>query len=176
MILIPYVKVNEEWTIPDELMRGLYQQMRKEGTDKTVFYSGTVKTEEEWMSMAKSGRTHTAVLLQDSGAPAAIGWLNNYSHKSAHAHWLCFKGIWGTPLTKEAIDKSLRYWFHFHADGDPLFDVLLGIWPEDNKYIRKFAEEAGFTVIGTIPSLLYNYWEDRTVGAVFSYIERGKVI
>ncbi len=175
MVLIPYVKIDGQWTIPDALMKGLYSLMVQEGTAEVVFYSGTVKNEDEFVKACQLDGTHTVVLLEEAGEPAAIGWLNNFMGATAHAHWLCFKRIWGTEKTDEAIRKTLEYWFHFEVQGKPLFDVLLGIYPEDNRFIDQFARKAGFTVLGTIPKLLYNFWEQRKVGAVISFIERGTV-
>jgi hypothetical protein len=175
LVLIPYIQVRGEWTLPDEVMKGLYRLMVQEGTAKTVFYSGTVKNDDEFLRACRGAGTHTIVILTDTGEPAAIGWLNNFLLSTAHAHWLCFKGIWGTEKTHEAIKKTLEYWFHFEAGDGPLFEVLLGIYPEDNRHINSFAQKAGFTVIGTIPKLLYNFWENRKVGAIISYIERGTV-
>lgn len=175
MILIPYLKINDEWALPAETVKGLYWLMVQDGIDETVFYSGTVKDENEFLKACQQEGTHTVVLLEETGEPVAIGWLNNFSGSSAHAHWACFKRAWGTGKTLGAIKKTLEYWFHFQVQGKPLFDVLLGIYPEDNRFIDSFARKAGFTVIGTIPQLLYNFWEQRKVGAVISYVERRTV-
>lgn len=170
MVLIPYIEINGEWTIPDEAMKGLYRLMEKEATAHIFFYSGTVKNEEEFLHACRPPASHAVVILEGTGEPVAIGLLNNFTHGSAHAHWVTFRRVWGTDKTDEAIRKSLEYWFHF-----PMFDVLLGIYPEDNAFIDAFARKAGFTVIGTVPNLLYNHWENRKVGAVISFIERRTV-
>lgn len=175
LILVPYIQINGVWTIPDEVMRGLYGLMVKEGTAKVVFYSGTVKNQDEFLSACKSSGTHTVFVLEETGEPIAIGWLNNFMAQTANAHWLTFKSAWGTGKTDQAIQKTLNYWFHFTKNGESLFEVLLGIYPEENEHIDLFARQAGFTVIGIIPALLYNYWEGRRVGAVISYIERRTV-
>jgi hypothetical protein len=172
LVLIPYIRMNEQWTIPDDMMKELYGQMRREGTDRIVFYSGTVKNEDEFLRASQSASTHTAVIFQENGEPAAIGWLNNFDRSIAHAHWLCFKSIWGTDMTHEAARKCLKYWFHFEIEGKPLFEVILGLYPDENKFIHEFVQSIGFTVIGTIPKLFYNHWDERMVGAVVSYIER----
>jgi len=174
LTVIPYAEINGEWTIPDETMASLYGLMEKEGTAKTVFYSGTVQSAEDFIRASRPPSSNTVIILTEDGEPAAVGWLNNFGIGSAHAHWVCFSNIWGL-RTDEAIQAALKYWFHFKADGKPLFDILLGIFPEDNRAIRMFARRAGFTVIGVIPGLIYNYWENRRIGAVFSYIERGTV-
>jgi hypothetical protein len=174
MILIPYIEMNGSWTIPDDIMIGLYRMMKNDGTDRVFFYSGTVRNENEFMPACREN-AHTVVILEESGRPVAIGWLNNYAHKSAHAHWLTFKHAWGTDKTHQAIRETLKYWFHFEHDGEPVFEVLLGIYPSGNRHIDKFAKESGFTVSGRVPSLLYDYWGNRSMDATISYIERGAV-
>jgi len=173
LVVIPYTQINGEWTLRDDIVKGFYRLMASQGTARVVFYSGTVKNEDEFLAACRI--SHTVFILENTGRPVAIGWLNNFMGSSANAHWVTFKGSWGTEKTHEAIQATLRYWFHFMKDGKPLFNVLLGIYPEENKRIDKFAKEAGFTVIGTIPGLIYNFWENRTVGAVFSYIERRSI-
>ena len=173
LILIPYVQINGQWTLTDEMLAFMCGMMVKEGSAKTFFYDGAVLNESNFIRICKAGNVH--FMFSDDGQPAAMGMLNNFGANYAHAHWLCFKNIWGKQ-TDEAISKSLKYWFNFMKDGKPLFDVLLGIYPETNGRIDKFAKESGFTVIGAIPDILYNYWENRKMGAVFSYIERRSVI
>lgn len=175
LVLIPYIKVNGAWTLPDEVIKGLYNLMVKENTAKIMFPSGNIKNGDDFLKSSQLSKVHTLILLKESGEPAAIGWLNNFDGDIAHAHWLCFKSIWGTEYTDKAIRQTLEYWFHFKKDGKPLFEVLLGVYPEDNKFIDGFAKKSGFTVIGIVPKLLYNYWESRRVGAVISYIERGTI-
>lgn len=175
LLLIPYIVIDGNWTIPDELMRGLYRLMVQEGTEKIVYYSGTVRSEEDFIKSCRPPVSNTVLIVREEGEPVGIGWLNNFNHSSAHCHWVCFKRHWGTRRPDKAIKKVLSYWFGLEADGRPLFNILLGIYPAENEDINAFAQRAGFTIVGSIPNLLYNYWDKRMVGAVISYIERGMV-
>jgi hypothetical protein len=175
LLLVPYCQYNGEWTLPPDILKFSWQKLVQEETAKVVFYDGKVKTEEEFITMCQLPDVHTHFLFrEDNGDVAGIGWLNNFAGNSAHCHWVCFKCIWGR-TSDRAIRQTLKYWFSFALDEKPLFDTILGIYPEDNEGIDIFAKRNGFTVIGKIPNLLHNYWEDRKVGAVFSYIERRQI-
>lgn len=176
MILIPYIKVKDEWTIPEWLMKGIWLLLVQQELHRIVFYSGTAKNEDEFIAVCQASGTHVVICTLDDGQPAALGFLNNWNgHGCAHAHWVCFKGIWGTPHTDEAIQKCLGYWFAFEKDGAPVFETLMGVYPETNLHIDRFARRAGFTVVGTVPGMFYNFWEGKRVGAIITYIERGTV-
>lgn len=175
LTLIPYCKINGEWTLPDDLLRFAWSKMVEEDSAKTVFCDGRVKDTDSFIAACQSPDVQTHMMFRtDNGDIAAMGWLNNFAGNYAQCHWVCFKCIWGR-TSNEAISSSLKHWFSLALDGKPLFDVILGIYPADNECIDLFAKRSGFTVIGTIPNLLYNYWEGRKIGAVFSYIERSKI-
>lgn len=174
LTLIPYVKINGEWTLPDELLRFAWAKMVEEESAKTVFCDGRVRDVDTFIAACQAADVHTHFMFKENGDIAAIGWLNNFSGHYVQCHWLCFKSAWGR-TSDRAIKESLQYWFSYKMKGLPLFDVILGIYPEGNECIDLFAKRSGFTVIGTIPNLLYNYWEGRKVGAVFSYIERRSI-
>lgn len=171
-VLIPYIQIDGSWTIPDELMKGLYRLMVQEGTAEKVFYSGSVLNEDHFLSACKSPGQHTLVILQQDGSPGGIVWLNGFMGASAQIHFCMFKAIWGT-RTVEAGKKAVNYFFGLtKPDGEPLFKVLLGLTPAEYRVAIRFIKEVGVTVLGTIPHFLYHYFEKRTMGAVVSYLER----
>ncbi len=170
LVLTPYIQINGSWTLPDEVIRGLCRLMIKERTFKKVFYAGTVKNEDEFLSMCKSPSQHTVLITKDDGQPAGMVWVNNFSHVSAQAHFCMFRNIWGE-RTVEAALKTLDYLFGLKRDDEPLLRVILGITPAENELGINFVKDFGGKIIGTIPNLLWNYYEQHSMDAVISYVE-----
>jgi RimJ/RimL family protein N-acetyltransferase len=175
MILIPYINIDGTWTLPDDVMRGLYQLIVHDETDKVFFYGGMVRNGDDFIQACRNN-SNPCVVLEDNGDPVAIAWLNNLEGKSAHAHWIAFKRVWGTGKAQEAATRILKYWFGFKYDGIPLFEVIVGVYPDNNKFIDNFVRKLGFTIIGNIPHLLQNNLTNRSMGANIAYVERSMYV
>lgn len=172
LILIPYIQINGEWTIPDETMKGLYRLMVKEGTARTVWFSGGVKTEDDFLAASQSPGALTSIILTPEGHPAGMVWINNFMQASAQIHFNMFREIWGK-RTVEAAHMGLDFFFSLKKpDGEPMFKVFVGLTPEKYRAAIRFIKEVGVTIIGTIPHFLWDAYEKTTIGAVVSYIER----
>ncbi|MHB8123110.1 MAG: GNAT family N-acetyltransferase [Desulfuromonadaceae bacterium] len=173
LVLIPYIEIDGAWTIPEEAMMGIYRLMVKEETATAVFCSGAVKTETDFVAACQSKGTYTVVILKNDGQPAAIIWLKDFCLNHAYGHFCFFKSVWG----KQTIDAgrmALDHFFHFaRPDGKGLLHVLIGVFPGKNKKALEFVRKLGFTIVGTIPKMIYDEQEDKMVDAVFSYVERG---
>lgn len=149
--LIPYVKVNDEWTIPDHVMAAIYYQMQIDGTLKTVFYDGKMNSPEELVSMMQDSLNLPVIVLVDKKV-SGIYWLNGVAGNYAFAHFCAFKETWGK-CTKEIAERVLDYWFSFKGSDGYLFDVLLGMIPEFNERAIRYAEDVGFCRVGVIPKM-----------------------
>jgi hypothetical protein len=172
LVLIPYIEINGTWTIPDDAMKALYRLMEKEKTAKKVFYSGTVKNEHEFLGACKAKNSHTVVILQENGHPGGIVWLNNFQATSAQIHFCMFREIWGT-MSVEAGKMAVDYFLGLNKpDGSPMINVLMGATPEHYDTVISYIQKVGVTIVGRIPCFLYNYYENKPMGAVISYIER----
>lgn len=173
MVLIPYVEINGAWTINDETMKRLYGLMVAEQTNEIVFKAGSVMDEDDFIKAFKSPNVHMVLILTDT-APAAIVWIRDFGPNYAYGHFCMFKNIWGKK-TIQAGQTAIDYFFSMkRPDGEPFFDLLIGVFPEDNEHALNLVKNLGFTVLGVIPKMLYDKYENRKIGAVYSYIERRK--
>lgn len=149
--LIPYVKVNEEWTIPDHVMAAIFYQMKIDGTLNTVFYSGKMNSPEELVFMMQDSINLPVVVLVD-GKISGLYWLNGVASNYAFGHFCAFKETWGK-CTKEIAKKVMDYWFSFTDKDGFLLDVIIGMVPEFNERAIRYVEEFGFKRVGSIPKM-----------------------
>ncbi len=149
--LVPYVKLNGEWTVPDNVMAAIYYQMKIDGTLDTVFYDGKVNSPEELVSLMKDPINLPVVTLVDKKI-SGIYWLSGVSNNYAFGHFCAFKNAWGK-YTKEIAQRVLDYWFSFPSKDGFLFDVIIGMIPEFNERAIRYAEDIGFSRVGAIPKM-----------------------
>lgn len=84
--------------------------------------------------------------------PVGVAWLNNCNGGRAFAHFLFLKKAWGE-IAGQAGKIGLDYWFSFKVGDEPLFDVILGLIPSDNKRAVRYARRLGFSVLGDVPKM-----------------------
>lgn len=84
--------------------------------------------------------------------PIGVAWLNHHSGTKAFAHFLFLRKAWGEHTLK-AGRVGLEYWFSFKVGDEPLFDVILGLIPSDNRRAIGFVRRLGFSVLGEIPKM-----------------------
>ena len=167
--LVPYVEMNGVRTVSDEIIKDVFQQMKIEKTLETVFYSGEVKNEQDLLAILKN-RNNLHVFVLVDGVVGGFAWINGLKSNYAYAHFCFFKKTWGEH-TQEIGKKLIEYWFSIpDKNGEPLFDVLIGIVPAFNKSAINFIQKLGLITIGEIPKMIKKN-EDRT-SATISYIMR----
>ena len=174
MIIIPYTWTKDHWSIPHDVMTAIWDKMVKEGSVKSVFCSGSVTTGKEFHNFIKN--PHNCVMTQWIGEDIVyLGWLNNFTARSAYAHFTCFKKIWGK-RTVEAMKNAFKYWFSLKRDdGKPILDTLIGMIADDNQLAINMVKKCGVKFIGTIPNHSMNIYTGKKIGCTVSYIERSEV-
>ena len=170
--IVPYVQINGSWTLPDDAIKGLYRIMDRDRSVRRVWYTGAVKNEDDFLATAKNPNTHMILMTTEEPRPIGIVWLNNVAGKSAQIHFVMFREFWGN-LTIEAGKLAVDYFMGIKdREGEPIFDVLMGVTPGKYGMVINYIKEVGVTVIGTIPHLLFNYWTGKAMDGTFSYICR----
>ena len=167
-MLIPYVMNNGAWSLNDEVIRGIWEQMVEHRLDKMVFPSNEIKNSDVFLKYMKIPRNivHT---IWDVKRISMIAWLNEFGSNCAFAHFCCFPHTFGT-TSVDLGRQSLGHWFDFKKDdGFPLLNVILGRIPTLNERAINYAQKCGMTEAGTVPGILYG---DKIYDTSFLYITR----
>ena len=173
MHLIPYVEVNGSWTLTDAYTAALFEQMQAEGTAKRVFHGGGVQTPGQFVQWLKSRRVSALLITEDDAAPLMLSWTAGHEDRRCWGNFCVFKSAWGQ-RTQELFQMTLDYWFGLADDaGRPIFDIILGLTPENNRLAIATAKKCGASFAGAIPNFGTNHWTGQRYGAAISYWERG---
>jgi len=171
LALVPYAKVDGQWTLPDSFILDVARQCKEEKTFDTVFYDGQIKTEWDFLE-AMQRPVNVPVFVFKGMEPLGFAWLNGVSGNYAFAHFCMMRDAWGT----ESIEVGklfLKYWMSFaQQSGAPLLELILGVIPGNNKQAHRFTEKLGFVRLGEIPMLLYNAYSGDRNTAVILYFSR----
>jgi hypothetical protein len=170
--ILPYTKINDNWTVPEETIKGVFHKMHEDRTFRTVFYDGKVKTPDDLVKLLQSPANLALLHLVD-GYVRGIAWINDFHDNHATAHFCAFKESWGE-MAKVMGVETLRYWFGFKKqDGTPRFELILGVTPASYKRAIRFIQSIGFTsLVGEVPKILYDGYLNKRIPAVLSYCER----
>ena len=160
----PLVKLEDGWSIPDEILVGIWQQIVEEGKVEQLFYDGTIKDIFGWMEFIKRPGTYPILIVKDSKV-VHVSWLKDVFDVGfgAWAHHVSIgryqRGAW------EAGRDHWRKYF-------PNLKILLGMTPETNEKAIKFLQKiCKFTIVGKIPLMCALGYENRRVSAIVSYFE-----
>lgn len=171
-VLIPYVEVDGAYSLTDTQAGRIWDEMAREGLDKVTFYSGDVRDKGQFLEMMKrrANVVHT-IWDKDTERPLMVAWLNAWQKNAALAHFCILPDGWGKHSVRLGR-MSLGHWFSFENGNGPLLDVIVGKTPASNRAATIYLRRVGMTVLGEIPHLEHDYYIDRTVGCVFSYVTR----
>jgi hypothetical protein len=157
----PLAKIDGAWTIPDEILIGVWAQIVAEGKDKELFYDGTINTPFEWMEFIKRPGTYPILIAKDKQV-VHIAWLKDIFDIGAWAHH-CSVGKYH----RGAWEAGRDHWKQYFTN----LKILLGITPENNERAVKFVQKiCKFTVLGKIPQMC-RMADGSRVGAFISYYE-----
>jgi hypothetical protein len=164
--LWPAAFVDGAFSIPDEVLAGLWREMVATGRDKGLFYNGAVTDESGWIAWIKDPANYP-VLVADTtrNRIVCVAWLNNAVDGAALVHF-CMLG-----MPRPEIGKAvLRYWSRVS-----ILHVLVGFTPDSNMAAVKYARSIGFVDAGYIPSMCNMIYKGRRVGAVVTtYLTKQK--
>ena len=163
--LWPCAFVDGVFSVPDEILRFLWREMVRTGKDESLFYSGGVRDEGEWLSWVKSPDNYPVLAINtDSKKIVCIAWLNHAVDGAALVHF-CMLGF-----PRPEVGKTiLRYW----SDIGALY-VLVGFTPETFTAVIKYAKAIGFVESGYIPLMCNMAYKEERVGATITTYRTGK--
>ena len=165
--IIPYVNMNGSWTVSDQIMGSIFDQLVEDGIFQTVFYDGRIKGKTDFIEMMQSKENLVQIILVNDKI-IGITWLNGVSQNRAFSHFAFFKEAWGK-YTNEMGKEVIKYWMGIQYEGKYLFDVLLGIIPIFNKRAHKFTQEVGYTRLGQIPYMSILASGEKEPAEIFYY-------
>lgn len=170
--IIPYVEVNGAWSIDDQHMIYLYDQCREKDLIKQVFFQGEVKSPDDWLNIMKRPSNVVHTIWGPDKLPYLIAWLNDWGRTFAFAHFITWPRAWGKH-TVELLYQSFEYWFSFKRDdGTPLLQTIIGRTPAHRPIVTNFLYKLNAHVLGEIPRMAYDVYQQKDVGIVISYITR----
>jgi len=163
--IIPYVYFKDQWSLSYDIIKYIWSKMVNEGTNKVVFYAGSVRTFEQFHSFLQT-KGNSVVTIWDKTDIIFIGWINSFSENSACGHFNCFKKTWG----KTSVDLckiSLKYFFSF-----PFLDTIIGVTPLGNRLAIKMALACGGKRLGVIPNYSTNFYTKKKTDVMITFVER----
>lgn len=150
-MIIPYSFLDGSWTLPDEVIVGLWNKVEKQNLQNLTFKDREVKNVFDFMNLVKSPANICIVIVDEKSNPVGFSWINGMGKGYGFCHYFFFREYWGE-LTKFA-KEGLKYWFDLALDGKPVFNVLIGVTPPENELGIKFAKKHGWQFIGEIPDV-----------------------
>lgn len=167
----PYAVVDGRSTIPEHILRGLWDQLEQEDKVQSLFHDGSVTNADQWVKFLGNPGVSPVISVDTEGTPRItfIGWLSDRGPMAAKAHFVSVG-----PYQRGAARAILRYWDSLIDDfGNPCVPMLVGVTPESNEKALRTIKTLGFKVIGTLPNFCAMAYEHpRKVGGVISYRER----
>ncbi len=162
----PILNVNGYCSVNDSILTGIYDKMVEEGKLDKVFYDGSVKTPDQWLSFIKNPFVFPVLVLKDDADIVGIAWLNFFEHKSARVHFCIFG-----KFHKGIADAMVNYWKGLkREDGEQMLYVLVGMTPEWNTATVHLMKIMGFQMLGTIPYYCYTENTKELAGASVGYL------
>jgi hypothetical protein len=172
--LIPYVKVEGQWTASYSFIHGLWCKMVRDGTVHRVFYGGSVKNVGEFVDWLKLPSNHVLLALdKDASTPLGFCWLNGVEDRRGWFGFCLFSETWGKDAIK-LLEAMRDYWMGMKDEnGQYVFHILLGVTPVTNRLALMAMKSIGAKRGTPIPDLSTNATTGRRVAGVISYYMRG---
>ena len=172
IVLLPYTTLNGIPTFTDSFIRGLFDQMAKDNTVKSVFFDGSIQDENQFLDMMKFG--HNALwVVNVNDKISGFVWLNNFEEKRASFHFCFFQNIWGKD-TVEIGKKCMLTLLELKTGDQYNFDLITGLVPGRNEKAIKLCKKMNFSILGRLPCSAWNAEEQQSEDGIIFYVERGK--
>ena len=92
--LLPYVHLNGEWTLSDNVLHGFFEQLIEDGTAGVVFADGYIVSSDQFIQFMQQTKNLPVFAFMDN-VIVGLAWLNAITGKHAFAHFVMLKEIWG---------------------------------------------------------------------------------
>lgn len=167
--LLPYSKIDGRWSLPDEALEDAFY--RTGDLIKSIFWSGKVTTPQEFIKYFQSPNNLPVFVFKDA-KPCGYAWINNIGMGHACSHFNVFQEFWGSGDKREIFESVMDYWFGFKDGNGYLFDTLIGMIPKFNSHAIRYVQENGFKLVGEIPNMVNDRFNNRRSSIVILYRSR----
>ena len=169
--IIPIYRNDSTLNFSEKYMAQIYRRIVREETVHKIFYDGSVTNTNDFIEFIKN-KENEIYFVEYDGDEVGFFWLNKFRQKSAFITYCFYKSFKGEKALK--ISKLCIEFLFDRTDshGEYVLDVLLGLTPSNNKLALKFLHKNGMTILGKIPGFLYDYFIDKKIDGIFSYIQR----
>ena len=168
--IIPYVKDQTgQWSIPESLMSGIFNEMHRLKLDGTVFVNGTVVNHLQWIMFCQH-QSNVVNIVGNEKQIEGVTWLNSFGYNYAFGHFCFFPSTWN----KNSVDlgkQVLAYWFNDLRTENWALDVIMGQVPASNKRAIDYTKKIGMIELGTVPGIRYQN-QGAAEGSYFCWLTR----
>lgn len=149
-MIIPYAQVNGEWNLDDMILSGLWNKIEEQRLHVLTFKDRDVKSIGDFFMLMKSPQNIPCINVEED-KPICVAWINGIGRGYGFIHYFFFKEFWGK--SEKYAQEVLDYWWALEHNGKPVFNVLLGLTPPENKHGLSLTKRMGFTILGEIPQV-----------------------
>jgi hypothetical protein len=167
--IVPYVFNDGMPTILDSFILNVWDRIEQDGLHRRIFFDGVVQCREDFLQFVKENPSRVFFCFHE-GLFLGVSWLTDVGFEPrAKIHHCVLKWAWGRLslgaglLVLDFIDSLMD------SAGEPVFRVLVGETPVENRLACRFAKLLGFKEVGVIPQYLYNARECRCMDALITY-------
>jgi hypothetical protein len=182
-VIVPYAVHDGVPSFKDSEIAEWFHRIKAEETLRWLFFDGSVTTAEELVRVVKAGGSFWFTVWtgrqnaegEGEGVKlemAGFFWISNFMGNSAYFHYVIYKKFWGTESRKIGRAVLNCIFGIGAADHMPMVGQLLGLTPINNVPAVRYAREAGFEMVGKIPGVYYDIYENKAVDGVLRYINR----
>ena len=169
--IIPYCEIDGVRTFADSEIIDIYNQM--EMVDN-VFIDSQITSAAEFLQAMKYGDNHLYVIMNDADL-VAIAWINRFEGKLARLHFSFIdleyhgKVAVGKKLVGDILNVK-------NSKNEYVFDMLVGVVPENNKKACEYVQAVGLIKIGVLPYGSYNRFKGKSEASMIGYLTRGSIL
>jgi hypothetical protein len=154
--------INGTYSVPDIILKEIWQRLCEEKKVEKVFYDGYVTDVEKWLEYVKKTDNHFVFVVNVKEKKICGGaWLKGLTTSTAMSHFF-FLGAFHIIMT----EMIKQYWKSVFRN-----IVLIGYTPDNNGPAIKLARLMGYTKMGQIPNGVYLAYEKKYVAASISYLD-----
>ncbi|OPY89020.1 MAG: hypothetical protein A4E71_00100 [Smithella sp. PtaU1.Bin162] len=173
MNLSPYTAIDGIPTFKDSFIKGIFERMEDEGLIGQVFSDGSIKSSDDFLRIMKFGQNSLYVIFIENDV-AGCCWLNGFEKRKADFHFCFFANLRGEEAVEIGRQVVIQLLNMENVNGDPIFDVLVGMVSEKNIAALRWCEKMKFGTLGVLPAGMWDEAEKRSVSGHVFYAERSQ--
>lgn len=161
---VPYVIHRSAYTISDDILGAVFQEVVDAGHISTVFHDMPMNSVDEFIKLMRNP-INAPVFIFDSEACVGFAWLNGITKTSAYGHFCYLKHA--TVTAMDFGQKVMQYWDALLPKQN--IEVVIGVVPSFNARAGAFVQKLGFKKVGEIPRMIRNAQTGESWAAMLFY-------